>query len=125
MCGNKKTISKKLNLDLVKLPPCKNSLRPHIDRVAFQLRRLKLSNEKTPDIPNPSPDHGWIMTESGNLEPKWNEGDILPQHLVDVLASPRDDVAESDSEDEGEGDEEDAEGDESGPEDAWMDIESD
>ena len=127
MCGNKKTISRKHRVDLYRLPPCKNSLKPHVDRVIFQLKRLKLSNVKKPDIPNPAPDHGWIVSESGHLEPKWTDGDILPQQMVDILAAQNNDAdSESDSSDDDREDSSDEEGDESsGPDSDWSDVGSD
>ena len=40
---------------------------------------------KIPEIPSPAPDHGWLISEDGLLEPQWTSGDILPQQLVDVI----------------------------------------
>ena len=85
MFGNKNKMTCKCKLDIYWLPPCKRSLYPHIKRVNFQTGRLKLSHVKIPEIPSPAPDHGWLISEDGLLEPQWTSGDILPQQLVDVI----------------------------------------
>ena len=97
MCGNKNKITRKSKIYLYRLPPCKLSLYPHINRENFQTGRLKLSHVKCPQVPSPSPDHGWLISEDGLLEPQWTSGDILPQQLVDVInpASGADHVSDS------------------------------
>lgn len=98
MCGNKNKISSKCKSDLHRLPPCKRSLYPHIKRVNYQTGRLKRSHIKIPDIPCPAPDHGWVRSEDGLLEPEWTHGDILPQQIVDIVKPVGADT-EEDSED--------------------------
>ena len=124
MCGNKKKLTRKSRLDLYKLPPCKNSLLPDVKRKNFQLNRLKQSHVPIPDIPSPSPDHGWIITEGGLLEPQWSAGDILPQSVIDVMQN---ESATSDTDTDSDNDEPVTAGDEgeSGPDSDWSDTDSD
>ena len=35
-------------------------------------------------MPDPT-EHGWEMSESGILEPKWSDGPILPESLMDII----------------------------------------
>ena len=82
----------------------KRSLYPHIRRVNYQVARLKRSHIKVPVIPFPAPDHGWVTSDDGVLEPEWTEGDILPQELVDIVKPASANTVEDseDSSDEGE-----------------------
>ena len=107
MCGNKRKINRKCKVELYRLPPCKRSLYPHIRRVNYQLGRLKRSHIKIPEIPSPAPEHGWLISDDGVLEPQWTDGDILPQELVDILKPVHADTEDSDnSSEEGDSDEE-------------------
>ena len=123
MVGSKSKITRKCKIDLYKLPPCKNSLLPHAYRVNFQTRRLKLSHQPCPDIPDPAPDHGWRVNEEGLLEPQWTTGEVLPLRVVDVLSKETTSDTDSDDDSDSEVDSDRDIDSESGPDSDWSDIE--
>ena len=94
--GEKITNSSKV--DLSKLSPCYNALVPHIKRVNYRVAQWKLAEQHMPDIPSPL-EHGWFHSEDF-LEPHWCEGAILPTQLIDILETGE--VAEDESDVEGE-----------------------
>ena len=66
------------------LPPCRKSLEQHIRRVNYQVGIGKRENLAKPIIPDACDGHGWQMTED-YLEPKWFEGQFMPQQLADAM----------------------------------------
>ena len=68
---------------MASLPPCRRSLVQHIRRVNHQVGIWKRSHVPEPQIPNPSPGHGWEET-NGILDPLWFDGDVLPRVLADI-----------------------------------------
>lgn len=84
MVGEGQQINCNSKVDLSRLPPCYNSLVPHILRVNYRLAQWKRSHENMPEIPNPK-DHGWSVTAEGRVEPLWSDGPILPDRLIDLL----------------------------------------
>ena len=73
-------------IDLSLIPPCKASLRMHYLRVNYQTLIWKQSHVAYANIPSPV-GHGWELDAEGNLVVDWIDGDVMPQKLVDVLAS--------------------------------------
>ena len=118
MCGNKSKLSLKSKINFHNLPPGKNSLVPHIRRVNYQARRIKLSHEMFPEIPEADQGHGWIKV--GNvLEPLWTDGPILPDKLVDLLPEHNSDELDWDSDEEDESNSDHGSEDESGADSDW------
>ena len=72
-------------IDLSLLPPCRSSLRMHYKRVQFQCWIWKNSHVARVLIPSPA-GCGWKF-EGENLFVDWTDGDIMPQKLIDILAS--------------------------------------
>ena len=96
MVGQNEKLTSKSKVDLARIPPCLNSLKPHIERVNYRVACLKKAH--TPIFEAPKPDEegiGWITNDAGNLEPIWSYGDIMPSSLVDLIG----DDGEEDDED--------------------------
>ena len=86
MVGGNEKLTSKSKVDLARLPPCINSLKPHIERVNYRVACLKKANVALLEIPKPDEDgKGWMKNEAGDLEPIWSYGDILPSSLVDLI----------------------------------------
>ena len=105
MVGRNEKLISKSKVDLARIPPCLNSLKPHIERVNYRVACLKQAH--TPIFDTPKPDEegkGWMKNDAGDLEPIWSYGDILPPSLADLI--------EDDGEEEDNGEENDGEGDE-------------
>lgn len=98
MVGEDKHLTKSSKVDLARLPPCRQSLVPHILRVNYRVRQWKLANIGIYEIP-PATDHGWTTGETGLLEPTWTHGHILPPSLEDVLEVTMSYQAEGDTSD--------------------------
>ena len=77
-------------VDISLLPPCHESLRMHIQRANYQTLIWKKSRRpNTKCIPLARPDgHGWTIDNKGQLEIFWTAGNLMPQELADVIASP-------------------------------------
>ena len=101
MVGGKNVkLTKKSKIDLSRIPPCANSLKPHIERVNHRLNCYKKAHMPIFHKPNPFDNHqGWEKSDNGFLEPIWSYGDILPPSLVDILERPISDNEESDEDD--------------------------
>ena len=80
-------ITIKRKVDLVKMPPCLSSLRPHLLRVNYRAGMWKRAHENCPDIPAAT-SHGWCLMPGGHLEPQWCDGEIVPQTLADLYDTP-------------------------------------
>lgn len=70
------------NIDLSKLPPCREALRQHIRRVNFQVGIWKAANIPQPLIPEATERHGWKMLH-GKLEPNWFNGPLIPAGVAE------------------------------------------
>lgn len=104
MVGDDDKLSTKSKVDLSRLPPCKDSLIPHIQRVNHRIALYKRANQATFPHPKPHDDgQGWEK-KHGILEPVWSCGPIMPQTLVDLI-EPVTNELEKDAEDEDEEDE--------------------
>ena len=86
MVGEDQILNKSSKVDLSRLPPCKDSLVPHINRVNHRVACFKKANIPIFEKPKPNdPNQGWIRNEKGELEPRWTTGSVLPQSLVDLI----------------------------------------
>ena len=71
------------------LPPSRESLRMHIRRDNYQTLIWKKSRGPNTKYPPAGPDrHGWTIDNNGQLEIFWTAGNLMPQELADVIASP-------------------------------------
>ena len=101
MVGEDVTLTAKSKVDFARMPPCQNSLVPHIQRVNYRVANYKRANQPIVIKPKPhDPGQGWIKTEQGCLEPVWSCGPILPLSLIDLMDSPT--IEEENEEDEDE-----------------------
>lgn len=95
--GDEGVLNVTSSFDLSALPPCRDTLREHLNRVNYQVGIWKRAHVAKPEIPNPVNGHGWTLGDNGELIPKWTSGEIMPVQLVDVLQRLQ---SESDSESE-------------------------
>ena len=97
MVGEDNDLTNDSKVDLSRLPPCQDSLLPHIYRVNHRVASYKRANIPIFEKRKPNDEHqGWSINEAGILEPVWTTGSILPQSLIDLLDATNDD--ESDEE---------------------------
>ena len=83
------------------LPPCRDNLVPHIERVNHRLANYKRADKPLFWRPKPyDPGQGWEKTEEGILEPVWSCGPILPPSLIDLLEKTAEEVEEGEEEEE-------------------------
>ena len=95
MVGENEDLTTKSKVDLSRLPPCRDSLVPHIGRVNYRLANYKRAHQAIFWRPRPyDPGHGWEKTEEGILEPVWSCGPVLPPSLVDLLEKAAEEVVE-------------------------------
>ena len=86
MVGEDSTLNTKSKVDMVRLPPCRDSLIPHIHRVNHRVACYKRAAEPIFERPKPYDEgQGWLKTEEGVLEPVWSVGPVLPPSLLDLL----------------------------------------
>lgn len=86
MVGVNNKLTCKSKVDLARLPPCSNSLKPHIERVNYRVACLKRADKPIFDAPKPFEEgKGWRKNDTGDLEPIWSYGDILPPSIVDLV----------------------------------------
>lgn len=103
MVGEDARLTSKSKVDLSRLPPCKDNLIPHVQRVNHRLACYKRADKAIFWRPKPyDPGQGWERTDEGLLEPTWCSGPVLPPSLVDLIESSGD----SDEEDEEDEDDE-------------------
>ena len=101
MVGEDQNLDKNSKIDLARLPPCQDSLIPHINRVNYRLSCYKRANIPIFEKPKPYDENqGWIIIQNtGIIEPKWSNGPVLPQSLIDLLAMSTNDDDEVEDED--------------------------
>ena len=86
MVGESDNLSKNSQIDLSKIPPCQDSLIPHVQRVNHRLAGYKRALEPIWEHPMPHDvNQGWEICDDGILQPIWSLGPILPQSLIDLL----------------------------------------
>ena len=96
MAGEDKPLSADSKVDLARLPPCKILLLPHVHRVNYRLCCYKEGH--IPNFEQPKPydnEQGWAR-ENNIIEPLWTKGIILPQSVVALFDSSRDDEEQDD-----------------------------
>ena len=76
------------------LPPCKKTLREHVNRVNYQGAIWRSAHQPNPDIPDPE-QHGWRLVH-GHLQPVWFQGEDIPAQLADVRLQTGDESDEDD-----------------------------
>lgn len=87
MIGEDETLTTKSKVDLSRLPPCRDNLVPHVDRVNHRLAIFKRAAIPTFTCPKPyDPGQGWVKSEDGTLE--GGPGSIVvmwpnPPHITD------------------------------------------
>lgn len=86
MVGEDNTLNSKSKVDMVRLPPCQDSLIPHIQRVNHRVACYRHAAEPFFERPKPYDEgQGWLKREKGVIEPVWSIGPILPPSLIDLL----------------------------------------
>ena len=80
-------------VDTSLLPPCHESLKMHVRRANDQALVWKKADQPTPSIPGPD-EHSWTIDEDGDLGICWTAGNLMPQELADIVASPLSTFAE-------------------------------
>ena len=101
MVGENEVISRKSKVDLSRIPPCQDSLIPHLQRVNYRVAAYHRAAEQFWDAPEPyAQGQGWEIGTNGFLEPLWSKGPILPPSLADLLDErPREDEEKEEEED--------------------------
>ena len=101
MVGDDEQLTTKSKVDLSRLPPCKDNLIPHVNRVNHRVAHYKRADKAIFWCPKPyDPDQGWEKNEEGILEPVWTCGSVLPPLLVDLLVQAVDEEVENNDEEE-------------------------
>ena len=96
MVGVDEKLTSDSKIDLSRLPPCRDCLIPHIQRVNLRLASFKRANLAFYGSPKPyDTEQGWQKCENGILEPVWSSGAVLPSSLVDIV----DDIQQQSEED--------------------------
>ena len=86
MVGEDARLTAKSKVDLSRLPPCRDNLVPHIQRVNHRLASYKRAGQATFWRPKPhDPGQGWEKNDTGSLEPIWSSSPILPPSLIDLI----------------------------------------
>lgn len=99
MVGVDEQLTTKSKVELSRLPPCRDNLIPHIDRVNHRLAIYKRADKPMFRCPKPyDRGQGWEKNEKGILEPLWSCGPILPPSLIDLLQKTVEEMEEDDDE---------------------------
>ena len=86
MVGEDARLTAKSKVGQSRLPPCRDNLVPHIQRVNHRLACYKWAGQAIFWRPKPhDPGQGWEKNDSGSLEPIWSSSPILPPSLVDLI----------------------------------------
>jgi len=73
-------------IDFSLIPPCRESLRMHVQRANYQTYIWKNSHIGYVTLPSPV-GLGWMLDDSRKLVIEWTHGDLMPQNLVDILST--------------------------------------
>jgi hypothetical protein len=99
MVGEEEKLTTKSKVELSRLPPSRDNLVPHINRVNHRLAYYKRAEKPIFWHPKPNdPNQGWDKTEDGILEPVWSSGPILPPSLIDLIDKTVQEVEEEEGE---------------------------
>ena len=82
--GDDNPIANCKGMDLSHLPPCRSSLRKHIQRANYQAMIWKQSDCNYQEL-TIKEYHGWNKNGDGNLVVDWNDADVFPKNIVDIL----------------------------------------
>ena len=85
MVEENETLNARLNVDLSRLPLCRDSLFTHIQGGNHGLACYKYVVSTMFEGRKPFRDQGWEMLQEGYIEPLWLKGPVLPSTLVDIL----------------------------------------
>ena len=103
MVGENDKLTKQSKVDLSRIPPCQNSLIPHIQRVNHRVAGYKRAHQAIVESPTPFADgQGWERSDQDGLQPIWSKGPVLPTTLVDLLEPTADEAEGEEEEEDGE-----------------------
>ncbi|EDO31951.1 predicted protein [Nematostella vectensis] len=99
MIGGNERLTIKSKVELSRLPPCRDNLVPHMQRVNHRVASYKRADQAVFWRPYPfEPGQGRERNDDGLLEPVWSCGPVLPTSLIDKVESTVDEE-EDDEED--------------------------
>ena len=79
-------LTAKSKVNLSRLPPCRDNLAPHIQRLNHCLACYKRADQAIFWRPKKhDPGQGWEKNDSASLQPIWSSLPILPASLVDFI----------------------------------------
>ena len=93
---NDRPLSSCTGTDISLFPPCRDSLHMQIFRCNYQVLILKSAAEPYPEISSPI-GNGWKMDDD-KLIIQWNNEEILPPELIDILSAEPEHVLSDDEE---------------------------
>jgi hypothetical protein len=97
MVGENKLLTSKSKVDLSRLPPCRDNLVPHIERVNYRVALFKRANTPIFWHPKPNdPGQGWAKNDKGILEPVWCSSPVLPPSLTDLVEKTAEELENND-----------------------------
>ena len=92
-------LTAKSKVSLSRLPPCRDNLAPHIQRLNHCLACYKRADQAIFWRPKKhDPGQGWEKNDSGSLEPIWSSSPILPASLVDFIKPSREEGSDIEEE---------------------------
>ena len=96
MIGEHEKLTTKSKVDLSRLPPCRDSLIPHISRVNHRLAIYKLADIPVFWCPRPyDPGKGWERKDKDILEPLWSCSPVLPLSLIELIERTKEEIEKS------------------------------
>ena len=79
MVGKDKPLSTDSKVDLARVPPCRDSLLPHVHRVNYRVSCYKKAHILIFERPKPyDEDQEWARGEANMIETLWTNGSIPP-----------------------------------------------
>ena len=79
MVGKDKPLSTDSKVGLARVPPCRDSLLPHVHRVNYRVSCYKKAHILIFERPKPyDEDQEWARGEANMIEPLWTNGTIPP-----------------------------------------------
>ena len=70
MVGENETNSHNSKVDLSRLPPCRDALRPYVKRVNYRVALYKRASIAIIEKPHPYDEQGWVKVDD-HIEPQW------------------------------------------------------
>ena len=99
MVGENEVLTSNSKVDLSRLPPSRDNLIPHINRVNHRRVHYKRADKAIYYSPEPHDGQGWKKGEGNTLEPEWSCGPILPSSLIDLLEKTVEEIEEREPDD--------------------------